>query len=69
MRKGNSTQELIGIKGFTKNGLKVGRTEFILYQVQPTNISVLSPESIDLKIRHLMSVRILVSVLMTTGII
>ena len=58
MRKGNSTQELIGIKGFTKNCLKVGRTEFILYQVQPTNISVLSPESIDFgvhldKYRHL----------------
>ena len=48
MRKGNSTQEFIGIKGFTKNGLKVGRTEFILYQVQPTNISVLSPESIEI---------------------
>ena len=56
MRKANSTQELIGIKGFTKNGLKVGRTEFILYQVQPTNISVLSPESIDLKIHHLMMI-------------
>jgi len=56
VRKGNSTQEFIGIKGFTKNGLKVGRTEFILYQVQPTNISVLSPESIDLKIRHLMMI-------------
>ena len=56
MRKGNSTQELIGIKTFTKNGLKVGKAELIFYQVQPTNISVLSPENIDIKVHHLMMI-------------
>lgn len=41
-RKGKSVQDLLGIKTFTKNGLKVGKEEFIFYMVQPTNISVLS---------------------------
>ena len=41
-QKGKSVQDLMGIKTFTKNGLKVGKEEFIFYMVQPTNISVLS---------------------------
>lgn len=41
-QKGKSVQDLLGIKTFTKNGLKVGKEEFIFYMVQPTNISVLS---------------------------
>ena len=41
-RKGKSTQDLIGIKTFTKNGLKVGKDELVFFMVQPTNISVLS---------------------------
>ncbi len=55
-RKGKSTQDLIGIKTFTKNGLKVGKEELIFYMVQPTNISVLSHTNIEIKVRHLMMV-------------
>lgn len=55
-RKGKSTQDLIGIKTFTKNGLKVGKDKLIFYMVQPTNISVLSHTNIEIKVRHLMMV-------------
>ena len=55
-RKGKSTQDLIGIKTFTKNGLKVGKDELIFYMIQPTNISVLSHTNIEIKVRHLMMV-------------
>lgn len=55
-RKGKSTQDLIDIKTFTKNGLKVGKEELIFYMVQPTNISVLSHTNIEIKVRHLMMV-------------
>lgn len=34
--KGKSVQDLLGIKTFTKNGLKVGKEELIFYMVQPT---------------------------------
>ena len=54
--KGRSTQELMGIKTFTKYGLKVGKQELIFYLVQPTNISVLSPENIEIKVHHLQMV-------------
>ena len=55
-RKGKSTQYLIGIKTFTKNGLKVGKDELVFFMVQPTNISVLSHINIEIKIRHLMMI-------------
>ena len=55
-QKGKSVQDLLGIKTFTKNGLKVGKEEFIFYMVQPTNISVLSHTNIEIKVRHLMMV-------------
>ncbi len=55
-KRGKSTQDLIGIKIFTKNGLKVGKDELIFYMVQPTNISVLSHTNIEIKVRHLMMV-------------
>lgn len=54
--KGKSVQDLLGIKTFTKNGLKVGKEELIFYMVQPTNISVLSHTNIEIKVRHLMMV-------------
>lgn len=54
--KGKSVQDLLGIKTFTKNGLKVGKEEFIFCMVQPTNISVLSHTNIEIKVRHLMMV-------------
>ncbi len=56
MKKGTiSTQELIGIKGFSRNGIQTdGYGELVYFMVTPTNISVLSRVSIGLKIHHLM---------------
>lgn len=53
-KKGRSTQELIGIKTFTKYGLETAKGELLFYLVSPTNISVLSHTNIEIKIRHLM---------------
>ena len=55
-RKGQSVQDLIGIKTFTKYGLETNIGELLFYQVAPTNISVLSYANIEIKIRHLMMV-------------
>lgn len=55
-KKGRSTQELIGIKTFTKYGLETNKCELLFFLVSPTNISVLSQASIEIKIRHLMMV-------------
>ena len=41
-KKGRSIQQLIGIKTFTKSGIKVGKDELFFFAVAPTNISVLS---------------------------
>lgn len=54
--KGRSVQELIGVKTFTTYGLETTRGELLFYLVAPTNISVLSPATIELQIRHLMMV-------------
>lgn len=55
-KKGRSTQELVGIKTFTKYGLETAKGELLFYLVSPTNISVLSHVNIEIKIRHLMMV-------------
>lgn len=55
-KKGQSVQDLIGIKTFTKYGLETNKGELLFYQVAPTNISVLSYVNIEIKIRHLMMV-------------
>lgn len=55
-KKGRSTQELMGIKSFTKYGLETSKGELLYYLVSPTNISVLSHTNIEIKIRHLMMV-------------
>lgn len=55
-KKGRSTQELIGVKSFTKYGLETQKGELLFYLVGPTNISVLSRVNIEIKIRHLMMV-------------
>ena len=55
-KKGRSTQDLIGTQTFTKYGLLTTRGELLFYLVTPTNISVLSPANIEVKIRHLMMV-------------
>lgn len=55
-KKGRSTQELLGIKGFTQYGLLTGKGELLFFNVVPTNISVLSYANIETKLRHLMMV-------------
>lgn len=55
-RRGGSVQEFIGAKYFTKYGLLTQKGELLFYLVSPTNISVLSPANIEIKIRHLMMV-------------
>lgn len=55
-KKGSSVQELIGIKSFSKYGLKTNKGELLFYLVAPTNISVLSHTNIEIKVRHLMMV-------------
>lgn len=51
-----SVQELLGLRGFTHYGLSTAQGELLLFQVAPTNISVLSQANIAIKIRHLMMV-------------
>ena len=53
-KKGRSVQELLGIRTFIKYGLSTNKGELLFYLVSPTNISVLSHTSIEIKIRHLM---------------
>ena len=55
MKKGNtSTQTLLGVKHFSRNGVQTaGHGELAYFLVTPTNISVLSRVSIGQKIRHL----------------
>lgn len=55
-RRRGSVQEFIGAKYFTKYGLLTQKGELLFYLVSPTNISVLSPANIEIKIRHLMMV-------------
>lgn len=54
--RGKSVQDLLAIRTFTKHGLKVGKEELLFFNVQPTNISVLSHTNIEIKIRHLLMV-------------
>ena len=53
-KKGRSIQQLIGIKTFTKSGIKVSKDELFFFAVAPTNISVLSAANIEGKIRQMM---------------
>lgn len=55
-KKGNSVQNFMDIRTFTKYGLLTGKGELLFYLVTPTNISVLSRANIEIKIRHLMMV-------------
>ena len=52
-KKGRSVQQLIGIKTFTKSGIKVGKDDLYFFAVAPTNISVLSAANIKGKIMHM----------------
>lgn len=55
-RNGASVQELLGIKSFTDYGIQTVRGELLFFSAAPTNISVLSPSSVETKIRQLMFV-------------
>lgn len=56
MKKGNlSTQTMLGVKSFSRNGIQTdGHGEIVYFLVKPTNISVLSRVSIALKVKQLM---------------
>jgi len=49
-------RELLHIKGFTDHGLDAGEGELVFFSVKPSNISVLSPESIWEKVWRLQTV-------------
>ena len=54
-KQNNGTQQLIGVKSFSRNGIQTdGHGELCFYLIKPTNISVLSQDSITVKVRHLM---------------
>ena len=57
LKKGNiSTQALLGVKGFSRNGIQTnGHGEIVFYMVSPTNISVLSRVAVAQKVKHLMT--------------
>ena len=57
LKKANiSTQSLLGVKGFSRNGIQTnGHGEIVFYLVTPTNISVLSRVAVSQKIKHLMT--------------
>lgn len=48
-----AVQTLIGIKGFTEYGLSTTGGELLFFVISPTNISVLSSDSVESKIRKL----------------
>ena len=48
-----SVQDLIGAKVFTSYGVQTEHGELVFFQVRPINISVLSSETIETKIRNL----------------
>lgn len=52
-RKGQSVQDLLGIRTFTEYGLLTDHGELLFFQISPVNISVLSPITIENKIQHL----------------
>ena len=54
-RKNNAVQGLIGFERFTRFGVKTDKAEIAFFNVEPTNISVLSEANIDVKIRYLMT--------------
>lgn len=61
-----SVQDLIGAKNFTRYGVLTAWGELVMYQVAPTNISVLSPANIEAKIHNL---AVLISTVPNLGMI
>lgn len=52
-KKNSGVQGLIGLERFTRFGVKSDKAELAFFSVEPTNISVLSPETVESKIYHL----------------
>jgi len=55
-KKKNGVQALIGLERFTNYGVKTDKSEIVFLAVEPTNISVLSAENIEVKVHNLMMV-------------
>lgn len=56
-KKEQSTGELMGIKELTDYSIRTGRNEeLVLFLIQPSNLSVLSEESLSARIYGLMTV-------------
>ena len=55
-KKKAALQAFLGLDDFTDYGLKAGSGSYLFFRVSPTNISVLSRESVEIKERHLMMV-------------
>ena len=53
-KRKTSVQKLLGLETFTKYGVKTDRFEYVFFQVEPVNISVLSQEHVAAKVQHLM---------------
>ena len=49
-KKGVAVQDLLGFKAFTDYGDSTNRGELLLYEIRPTNLSVLSAASVENKI-------------------
>lgn len=52
-KKGAAVQDLLGFKAFTDYGVSTNRWELLLYEIRPTNLSVLSAASVENKIREM----------------
>lgn len=56
LNRTRSVQDLLGIRYFTNYGIATDKGELVFFRVSPTNISVLSKDSVTAKIRQLMLV-------------
>lgn len=54
--KKNGVQALIGLERFTNYGVRTDKAEVVFFTVEPTNISVLSADNIEIKVHNLMMV-------------
>lgn len=52
-KKNKSTQSLLGIRTFTRYGIRTDKGELIYFTVRPTNLAVLSAENVEVKVRNL----------------
>lgn len=55
-RQQQDTRQLIGIREITENGLLTDHGELVFFSIEPTNLSVHSPESVGSRIYALMIV-------------